>query len=370
MKIGIDGRFWDETGVGRYIRNLVLSLEEIDKDNTYVIFALTKDVEQIRKELNNPHFIIKGVDIPWHSLREQYSLPKILENEELDLMHFPYFSIPIFYNKPFVITVHDLILHHFSTGKATTLPRVFYHIKKIGYKYIISQAAKRSEKIIAVSQATKNEIIDHLSIDEKKIAVIYEGVDNTLKQSKSFEKSSEKYFLHVGNVYPHKNIERLVDAFVKSGFDDTKLIFVGKKDYFMKRLEKKIADSDFRNIQFLGFVDDKTLASLYKNSLATIVPSLMEGFGLPILEAMSCGSLVVASDIPSLREIGKNGVMYIDPFNIQEISDKMRSIAQADRDDFKEIIERGKSIVKTYSWEKMAKETLKVYESCVSLRPD
>ena len=131
MKIGIDIRLWNQTGVGRYIRNLVLNLAEIDKKNGYVLFARSEDFQSIKSEIKNPNWKLVKADIKWHSISEQINFPSILNKENLDLVHFPYFSVPIFYNKPYVLTIHDLIIDHFPTGKASTLFLPFYYFKII-----------------------------------------------------------------------------------------------------------------------------------------------------------------------------------------------------------------------------------------------
>jgi len=125
MRIGIDARLWNESGVGRYIRNLVKQLQILDKTNSYVLFVRSEDADRIKNhELktkdDNWKFVI--TDIQWHTIEEQLLFPKILNKENLDLVHFPYFSVPIFYNKPYIVTIHDLILHNFPTGKASTMP--------------------------------------------------------------------------------------------------------------------------------------------------------------------------------------------------------------------------------------------------------
>lgn len=132
MRIGIDARLWNETGVGRYIRNLVYNLLEIDSRNEYVLFTNKQTIEEIKEHKSKIKFEDKKLklvetNIRWHSVSEQIKFPKILEKEKLDLMHFPYFSVPILYNRPFVITIHDLIINHFSTGKASTLPTPLYY---------------------------------------------------------------------------------------------------------------------------------------------------------------------------------------------------------------------------------------------------
>src|SRR5258708_17511829 len=134
LRIGIDARLWNETGVGRYIRNLVQNLAEIDPYNHYVLFLCKKEFHSLSLPGNN--FEKRLADFRWHSLEEQYRFPRILAVEKLDLVHFPYFSFPLFYSGKFILTIHDLILHHFPTGKASTRSLLYYQIKLLGYKFL------------------------------------------------------------------------------------------------------------------------------------------------------------------------------------------------------------------------------------------
>jgi glycosyltransferase involved in cell wall biosynthesis len=375
MRIGIDARFWNETGVGRYIRNLVAQLSVIDTENSYVLFMREADRELFKPEKSR--WTVVSTDIHWHSLSEQLHFPQILDRQNLDVMHFPYFSIPIRYSRPYIVTIHDLILHHFATGEATTLPFHLYKIKLAAYKFIMNRAAANARKLIAVSHATAAEIHDHLHIESSKVSVIYEGVDSAINHQPSTINPDSigvnhqrygKYFLHVGNVYPHKNAKRLIEGFDQADIEGYKLLFVGKKDYFMEQLEKFVRHSGLeKKVMFLGFVSDMDLGSLYQNSAATVVPSLMEGFGLPVLEAMVNNSLVLASDIPSLREIAGDGAIYANPFDVHDISAKIRYMAEGDRAKLASCKKRGLQIAKEFSWRKMARETLAVYESSISI---
>ncbi len=369
MKIGIDARLWNESGVGRYIRNLVFELSVIDKDNDYVLFFRKEEFNQV--EIRAKNFTKKLADIPWHTLSEQLKFPAVIAEEEVDIMHFPYFSVPIFYNRPFIVTIHDLILHHFPTGKASTLPRFVYSAKYFGYKLILQAAADKSSKIITVSSATKSEIRDHLQIRDEKIVVIHEGIaklkasqklENNIKKFSSFENG--QYILYVGNAYPHKNLQLLIHAFLEARKtnETSQLILVGTRDYFYARLEKSFKDAvDANAIVFFGKATDDELALLYENAKATIVPSLMEGFGLPVLEAMSCGSLVIASNIPALKEIGGDVPIYFNSNSLDELETIIQEVLGKSSATYKERIEKGKALVKKYSWQKMAKETLKIY---------
>ena len=378
MRIGIDARLFYQTNVCKYITNLIKNLQEIDYKNDYVLFVKNEDYENVKFQISsrqgrNKFQIIKA-DIKWHSIEEQIKFPYILERENLDLVHFPYFSVPILYKRPYIITIHDLIIHHFPTGKASTLPGHLYILKILVYKYVIKRAAQKAKKVISVSNSTKEEIMDHLKIPQDKIKVIYEAADQQISNPKSqiANKSintkskiqNPKYFLFVGNVYPHKNTERMIKAFeiLLKYFPDTLLFFAGKQDYFYTRLEKIIKDEGLaNNVRLLGFVQDENLAALYKNAVALVVPSLMEGFGLPALEAMANKCLVLASSIPALKEVCQKNAIYFDPYDIDDIAGKMKMAYLKDFDG--EIIERAFERSKELSCEKMAEETLRVYEN-------
>lgn len=364
MRIGIDARLWDQTGVGRYTRNLIKNLSLVDKKNEYFLFVRPEDSEKIRQTLRNDRFHYIPVNFKWHSILEQTEFPNFLKKQNLDLMHFPYFSVPVFYNRPFVVTIHDLIINHFSTGRASTLLYPLYLGKLFSYKFVIGKAAKNAVKIISPSQATKDEVVDHLKVKPEKIVVTYEGPDEDISLQKEKDLKLGKYFLYVGNAYPHKNLERLILAFNELNKEqkDIKLILVGGKDYFYKRLTK---ESDNPNVVFYGKAKDEELSSLYSNATALVMPSLMEGFGLPVLEAMSLKCPLIISDIPSLREIAGKNAIYFNPKSLEDIK---TALEKGLKGEGKEKVEKAYEKSKEFSWQKMAEETLKVYESSVSLR--
>lgn len=169
MKIGIDARLINETGVGRYIRNLIAQLGEVDTRNSYIVFV------NDRIELPNSRWQQRLIHVPWHSFTEQILMPYYYYKEHFDLLHVPYFNIPLLYFGKFVVTIHDLTILHFDTGKATTLPYLFYKIRRLGYYISLLKAIFWSEKVIAVSQTTKCEILDHFDVLPEHIAVVYEG---------------------------------------------------------------------------------------------------------------------------------------------------------------------------------------------------
>ncbi len=370
FRIGIDARLWNQTGIGRYIRNLVIQLLHAKNNYEFILFVRSQDVSSVKKLTMDSATIYQIVetDIPWHSAKEQIAFPRLLEKYSLDLVHFPYFSVPIFYKKPYVITVHDLIINYFPTGKASTLPMPMYALKRFGYSLILKTAIKNSKKIITPSEATKKEIERAYHTFPSKISVTLEGVDSRISDFKpDIFLNKNPYFLYVGNAYPHKNIETLVQAFqIFSEKNPTyKLKLVGREDYFYKRLKRTLTGDKGKNIEFLGFVPDDALGGLYKHASATVIPSYMEGFGLTALEAMQMGCLVVASEIPSLQEICKNNAFYFnpsDPLHLAKTLDKVCTLSIQDKN---QIIEDSKKHAKLFTWEKTANLTLDVYSSCL-----
>lgn len=367
-KIGIDCRLWNETGVGRYTRNLVKQLTKVDTNNTYILFLRKNEYDTVSFPAKN--FEKRLADIHWHTFEEQIQFPKILKKEQLDLIHFPYFSVPVFYKGKFIVTIHDLILNHFPTGKASTLPSFIYWIKQVAYRYIVNYAIRKSQRILTVSHATEGEIEKHYHISRGKILVTYEGVDSNLIHTNTKISAKTPYFLYVGNAYPHKNLERLLFAFQEFKQKTNKNVYlymIGKEDFFWKRIQQKVSQLELSdNIFFLQSIPDQSLSAYYKNAQGIILPSLMEGFGLPALEAMVNNCLVIASKIAAFEEVCKDAAIYFDPLSTKSLVEILEKI-----DDHKinvfEKKKKGLLYAKKFSWEKMAKETVKAYESCINI---
>ncbi len=153
VRIGIDGRLWTQSGVGRYIRNLVSNLEGIDKKNEYFIFLLKKEFDQLKFQKN---FTKVLVDFSWYGIKEQIKFPSLLKKYNLDLVHFPHFNIPIFYKDKFIVTIHDLIHQHFQMRRATTRDPIIYKIKQLGYKTVFKNAINKSSHILVPSDYVKD----------------------------------------------------------------------------------------------------------------------------------------------------------------------------------------------------------------------
>lgn len=372
MKIGIDARLYSQTGVGRYIRNLVSALAKIDRKNSYVIFLTKQDFKEF--VLPNSRWQKVAADFPWHSLVEQIKMPLLLYHHHLDLMHFPYFNVPIFYFRPFVVTLHDLTVWKHSTGKATTRAFWYFLIKKLGYKIELAVIAKRTKLVITISRFVKKDIQELLKLPAEKIKVIYEAVEPGLlsgQKQNSFS-IAKPYLLTVGNFYPHKNLKRLIFAWTKitaeKQWSNYRLIMVGPKDYFYRRLKKELKPKKILGkVQFILHPSDQRLAVIYRNAAGLIFPSLAEGFGLPGLEAMALGCPVVCSDLPVFHEIYGDIPFYFKPTDVDDMAETIINSLEEPIGQKKERLVKGKLLAKTYSWEKCAKETLRTYENCLSL---
>lgn len=369
MRIVIDGRFWSESGLGRYIRNLVSELQDIDKINNYFILHLKKDFDKITYQNNNFQKVL--ADFKWYGVDEQVKLPKLLNELQPDLVHFTHFNVPIFYKGKFIVTIHDLIHQHFLTRNTTTLNPFFHALKKMGYKKVFSAAVNNSTKILVPSEFIKNQLEKEWGVKKEKIEVTHEGVDERIEKiygetsEKGFEKLAEKFMFkrpflfYVGNAQPHKNLNRLINVFgkLKENFSDLSLVLSGPENSFWEKTKK---ESYTKGVIFTGWLSEEELVLLYKNAESFVMPSLEEGFGIPVLEAMVCGCPVVSSNQGSLPEVAGNAALYFNPKNENEWIEKITKIL-TDKKLRKYLINNGKKRYKEFSWKELAKKTLKVY---------
>ena len=365
MKIGIDARLINETGIGIYTRNLIQEMGVADDKNTYVVYLPKNAYDSF--DLPNPRWEKRLAQIPWHSVREQLLMPWIFIKEHFDLVHIPYHNIPIFYPGKFVVTIHDLTILHFNTGKATTLPLFLYKLRRLGYFITLAVGLRRAAHIIAVSETTKQEIIDHFQIHPGKITVTYEAVRKIGGTRKRLV--TEPYLLYVGNAYPHKNLEYLIRCFrcLVSADNKTKLVLVGNDDFFYGRLKRIVGDLKISDrVLFFGSADTGTLRSLYAYALALVFPSLMEGFGLPPLEALSEGCPVICSDIPVFREILDSVPMYIDPFSEKDLVATLKQTVADPLGLREKQLPQANKLLAKYRWDTMAHLTLSIYKETVS----
>ncbi|HLD26757.1 MAG TPA: glycosyltransferase family 1 protein [Patescibacteria group bacterium] len=361
-KIGIDARLLGQTGVGRYISNLLFYLPSSSKITFYIYVYNKKHLKDIL--YNSPNALIRETPYHWHSISEQTVFLRKLNKDNLDLMHFTYFSYPFFYRRKFIITLHDLIPFFYRTGKATTGNQMMYTLKHFFYTLLIRNAVKNACAIITPSQQVKKDI-SHLfgKKYENKIYSLYEGVDkhimNVHENISMKQRFPLPFYIYVGNFYPHKNIENLIKAFAQLN-TQVQLVLLGPSDFFSARILQFIKRLKCdKKIILLNNPTDEDLVFFYKNALALIHPSFAEGFGLPLLEAAYFNCPIVASDIPVFNEILDGHFIKFSPHDLNSIKNAIQQhIANPQKFNYQELLKR-------FSFKKMAKETYILYEKNV-----
>jgi glycosyltransferase involved in cell wall biosynthesis len=328
----IDCRFAAlNVGLGRYARELVVHLLRRSSNTRFVLL--------VRKA--NEEWIPQGAetlvaDIPHYSLAEQITLPRIIRNSNADLLFSPHFNVPLFCPIPFVVTVHDLILHRY--------PNRASFLKQVIYRTIIGHAVRKAEAIVAVSEFTAHELADmYGSNATKKLSVIHEGVSemyrpvHDVKPVLDQQEIHRPYFLYVGNAKQHKNVPLLLEAFQKSGITDADLLLVsGGPEMQSLTLPP--------NARVLSSISDTDLPALYSAARCFVTASLYEGYCLPVAEALACGCPVIATNRTAIPETAAGHAMLIEP-TVDAFSAAFKN-PPMDRIPF---------IVGT--WEKAAKET-------------
>lgn len=393
MKIGIDARFYGITGIGRYAQNLIRELEKIDQKNEYVVFLWKKTFDKYQP--HDPRFKKVLADYPLYSFLEQLMMPISIWRQRVDLMHFTNFNVPVLYFGKYVVTIHDLIHQEHSTFGSTTRFKLYYLFKRLIYSWAIRWTAWRARKVIVPSEDAKKDMVEKLRVSSEKVVVTYEGLDVALNVKSQIPASpaggsnvkweevldrygiKKPYLLYVATMYPHKNHERLLQAFRQlidenDRWSNLQLVLVGKVDFFSDRVKRQVEELGLSQRVILpgylstnGYTPDEDLRVLYQHAVAYVFPSLKEGFGIPILEAWSAGLPVVASNASSIPEVGGDAVLYFDPYNTDDITKKIKRII-TDEKLRRDLVEKGQNRLKTFSWNKMAKETASVYRESLS----
>ncbi|OGY27987.1 MAG: hypothetical protein A3F33_00550 [Candidatus Woykebacteria bacterium RIFCSPHIGHO2_12_FULL_43_10] len=374
MRIGIDARFLgpEGTGIGRYVGHLLENLEKIDQENFYVVFLRKSNWHLFNPKSNN--FTKVLADAKWYTLKEQILLPWVMSKAQLDIVHVPHFNIPILYRGKMVITIHDLIKSEFSSLSSTTRNRFVYGFKHKVYEWVIKRAAQKAQHILTPTQYIKSKVEKELGIEAEKITTTYEAADQKffvwqkkklsegqIKQVLYRYNIKEPFLIYVGNAYPYKNLDKLLEAMTHLN-PKIQLVNPCVRSAFYDRLAGKVHRLGLEHRVILpGFVPDADLAILYRRAEAYVFPSLSEGFGLPAIEAMASGLPVVCSNIPVLKEVCGEAALYFDPYDAESIARAVNKVIE-DQDLRDLLVKKGFACSKQYSWERTAKQTLSVYE--------
>lgn len=359
MNISFDYRMKDWSGIGRYSSSLIDELSQKSFFNKK--FNLIKCYNQNSQTIN---YVNCSSDV--FSISEQFKLPIISFENNIDLFHSPHFIFPIFNSGKLILTIHDLTPLLFSD--------IFPLKARIYMKTMIWLSKFKADKIITVSKNTKDDLVEIFNYNPEKIVVIYNGVDSSYRiindekliyDVKDKYDTGEEFLLYVGNIKPHKNIPSLLKALDKLN-KNNKLVIVGKRDNAYDEIFDVIKEHDLSDrVIFTGFVSDEDLILLYNAATLFVYPSLYEGFGLPPLEAMASGTPVITSNLSSLPEVVGDAAITVDPYNINELANEINNVL-SDKELQKVMINKGLKRAKEFTWEKTACETIKVYEEVLN----
>jgi len=364
VRIAIDARKLRDFGVGTYVRNLLRHLARLDASTEYVVFCHREDAATIDELGENFRAVTEAAG--GYSVREQFAVPLALRRERACLFHAPHYVLPLLTPCRSVVTIHDCIHLRFPQ----------YLPNRLGYAYARGSmwvAAHRSARVLTVSEASKRDILDYFRIPESKVTVIHNAIDERFHEEPPADevvRVSERYqlkdpfILYAGNIKPHKNLERLIEAFhiIRRGdLEQVKLLIIGDEISKYARLRRTVHRYKLhKHVRFFGFVPDATLAILYRLARVFVFPSLYEGFGLPPLEAMASGTPVITSNVSSLPEVVGDAAMLIDPYEPEAIAGAMRRVLVDDRlrDDMRE---RGLARAREFSWGRSVQRVRDIY---------
>lgn len=356
MHIAIDARFLN-SGTGTYGVKLLDYLQRLDTTNTYSVIVKTKDADYWQP--TNPNFTVHPVDFPYYSFAEQTGFKAFLDELHPDLVHFAMPQQPIFYKGKRVTTMHDLtLLKTYNSDKNWFI----FHFKQFLGRFAFKYIARISDHIIAISKNTKREYQAFTPIPDDKISVIYEAAEARTGELLPYDVPFKKFIMYVGQQPDYKNLRRLAEAHqtLLDKYPDLGLVFVGRMNEDTKRNKAHYEKLGYKNIHFTGFITDAQRDWLFTQASAYVFPSLMEGFGLPPLEAMAYGTPVVSSNASCLPEILGDAAEYFDPKDITSMASSIERVIN-DSELRAEMIARGHKQVAKYSWKKMARETHAIY---------
>jgi glycosyltransferase involved in cell wall biosynthesis len=369
MKIGIDASRLganNKTGTVSYLYEIIKQLNEIDKINEYFLYVNNDIILDF--ELNkNWHICV--CECKHRMLWFYFRLYKILKKDKINVFWGPDTFLPKKTRTvKTILTIHDLVIEKFPNLTSSTRAKILYEI-------FTKKACKIADEIICVSEATKNDLIGLLHVEEDRTKVIYEGTSklnsiNKVDEEKALEKynlNSNKFLLYVSTIQPRKNVDTIVKSFevIKSNNKNAnlKLVIAGKRGWQCEDVFNIIENSKYKNdIIVTGHISDKEKQALYKNTCLFLYPSLYEGFGLPILEAMAEGKMVITTKCSSLPEVGGDAALYINsPKDENELAELINYALNLNDEEKNEIIRKGYEQVKKFDWNITANELLKEF---------
>jgi glycosyltransferase involved in cell wall biosynthesis len=358
MKIAFDGTVLHgrKSGVGYYCEELLNAMLEMNHDDQFFVFSHQRLDLKFRSSNGNLNFS-NSMFFPVRAVYLHALLPKILNEANPDLCHYTNFLAPIAEDRPYVVTIHDMGLE--------VLRNCHPMAKRIYTRRLIPRVARNARLILANSEYSKWEVVRHLGIAEERIRVTPLAASPEFRPVPS--KHTTPYFLFVGNVEPRKNLERLIEAFARMPDKEHELVIVGNSWYRATDVEKKARSMGLNGrVKFCGYVARQDLPALYSGATAFVYPSLLEGFGLPVVEAMACGTPVITSNNSALKETAANAAVLVDPESVAELTEAMTRLAE-DPGERRELSRLGLKRAAEFSWKRTAELTLDAYHQ--ALRP-
>jgi glycosyltransferase involved in cell wall biosynthesis len=371
MKIAFDLRRIKNPGIGRYMKCLVEAILARAPQHEYLLI-LPPDAKEVIKFQDRR---VENILSPsgYYSLQEQVELPRLLRRHKADLLHAPHFNIPLMRPCPTVVTIHDVIYLACKQDMPSRLGRLYY-------RAMMAAAVRLADRVITVSEFSRNEILRYFSADSTKIDVVHSGVDPGFQRVSdkaqietvlSRYRIDEDFILYTGIYKPRKNHAGLLRAFrefLKNG-ETAKLVIAGpighsEGEAELRRLGNELGLAG--KLIFTGFVPESDLTSLYSAARVYACPSLYEGFGFTVLEAMTCGVPVVCSRNTSLAEVAGDAALQVDSQSPHEFATALRR-AFSEEELRRQLIDQGHNNCRRFSWQRAASETLAAYERVAGL---
>jgi glycosyltransferase involved in cell wall biosynthesis len=366
VRVAIDVRKLHDYGIGTYVRNLVRGLVRLNTDTEYALLCRTVDREYVSGL--GPQCSAVPVDAGNYSVQELLDIPRTLAKVRPDVFHAPHYVVSPLTSRPYVVTIHDCIHLRFPEYLPNRLAPVYARV-------MMRQAARRAARILTVSQASKDDILHYLGVATDRVDVIPNALDEKLATAPPADavarvadrfQLNAPFILYTGNIKPHKNVDRLIEAFAllkRRGMDDVQLLIIGDNISKAPELRRLVHRFQLhRQVRFLGFVSDEVLGALYRLTRVFVFPSLYEGFGLPPLEAMAAGAPVITSNVSSLPEVVGDAAILVDPLDAPALADAIARVL-GDEGLRADLIQRGHERVRQFSWDTAAVRTHAVYES-------
>ena len=376
MRIGIEAQRVfrrNKHGMDYVVLQEIKELQQIDHKNEYFVFV-APGVDRCLKETKNVHIIVIGES--FYPVWEQITLPRAVKKYNLDILHCTSNTAPIFCDIPLVLTLHDII---FLEPRDNNNKSVYQNMGWLYRRKVVPRILNRCKKIITVSEFEKQNIINNLSIPEKRMAMIYNGYNEWFKPLRDVADIYQSYiakpgyFFFLGNTDPKKNTERTLIAYSKYLEKSTikrKLLMADlDKAYLDGIIERNHIENIREKIVMPGYIVNSDLPYIYNSAFAFLYTSLRESFGIPLLEAMACGTPVITSNTSSMPEIAGSDAILINPESPEEITEKMLRL-ETDEEYYNAQKEIGLKRAELFSWRKTAEQLLKLYETVYKELPN